>query len=342
MSASPSPITHHLRPSQVAAWLVWALYLVLLGGLAATLIGAIFAPGDPLARLRPLVVPGSIRDSLVRTHSIALASTLMVVVLGALFLLSWRSRPGPSLTPLLRAPLLLHGFPAALAYLIVFGNAGWLNRALQLLFGLRQSPLPLAFSIQALLLFFTIFGLPYFLAYTIQAIGADLADFEEAGRLLGAGPVGTFRRVTLPLVVPALRAAACLAYILVAGSLAVPMLIGGGRYSLLAAEVYIQATTMVDIPRASAFALGLVLTLLLALLVVERSIVVGVRLLSRATVTPTLSPREREHVPPLSPQRGRGPQVRRRRVGARVAVGSSRGWPSGTSGSGWCCSPSWW
>src|SRR5262249_32714485 len=139
----PSPITHHLAPA--LAWLVWALYLLLLAGLSANLIAAMFAPGaDPLARLSPLVASGSIRDSMVRTHTISLASTLLVVVIGAIFLLSWRSRPGPSLTPLLRAPLLLHGFPAALAYLIVFGNAGWLNRALQLAFGLRQSPLPLA------------------------------------------------------------------------------------------------------------------------------------------------------------------------------------------------------
>ncbi|MCC7372818.1 MAG: iron ABC transporter permease [Chloroflexi bacterium] len=264
----------------LAAGAVWGLYLLLLLGLIGALVVSAAAPGNVGGRFLPLVAPGSVREALVRTHAVASVATLLVLVLGTLFLFCWRLRPGPSLTPILRAPLLLHGFPAALAYLIVFGNAGWLNRILQALLGLSQPPLPLAFSVEALLLFFSIFGLPYFLAYTIVAVGREAADFEDTGRLLGAGPFETFRRVTLPLTGPALRAAACLAYILVAGSLAVPMLIGGARHALLSAEIFSQLTSFADVSRASALALGLALTLFVALTLVERLVAAGVRLLA--------------------------------------------------------------
>lgn len=269
----------------LAAGAVWGLYLLLLVGLVGALVVSAVAPGNVSGRFSPLVVPGSAREALVRTHAVASAATLSVLALGTLFLFCWRLRPGPALTPILRAPLLLHGFPAALAYLIVFGNAGWLNRMLQAVLGLAQPPLPLAFSVEALLLFFSIFGLPYFLAYTIVAVGREAADFEDTGRLLGAGPLETFRRVTLPLIGPALRAAACLAYILVAGSLAVPMLIGGARHALLSAEIFSQLTAFADVSRASALALGLALTLFVALTLVERLVAAGVRLLASGRLT---------------------------------------------------------
>src|SRR6185436_7125571 len=124
-----------------------------------------------------------------------------------------------------------------------------------------------------------IFGLPYFLAYTIVAVGREAGDFEDASRLLGAGPFETFRRVTVPLIGPALRAAACLSYILVAGSLAVPMLIGGARYALFSAEIYTQLTTFANVSRAAALALGLVVTLFVALLLVERLVALGIRVI---------------------------------------------------------------
>ena len=149
------------RPSvaDLIGWLVWLLaglgFVALLGALAVAALGSPAA----LQNLTAIVTVSNLRDALIRTYVVAMGSAVLVLVAGALFIFAWRLDPRERFTPLLRAPLLLHGFPAGLAFLVVFGNAGWLNRSLQLSLHLSGPPLPLAFTLQGLLLFFVIFGL---------------------------------------------------------------------------------------------------------------------------------------------------------------------------------------
>jgi len=186
--------------ADAAGWLVWSLAGLSLLGLLGALVAA--ALGSPTAaqNLLAIVASDSLRAALLRTYAVALGSSLLVLVAGTLFIFSWRLDPRERLVPLVRAPLLLHGFPAGLAFLVVCGNAGWLNRSLQLSLHLSGPPVPLAFTVQWLVLFFVIFGLPYLLAYTLFAIRPDIAELEDAARLLGCGPAEAFRRVTLPLL----------------------------------------------------------------------------------------------------------------------------------------------
>jgi ABC-type Fe3+ transport system permease subunit len=263
------------RRSDVLAWAVWLAYLAYLGVMLSSLIVASAGAGGAASRFLVLFTAPSVREALIRTHVVSGLSTGLVLVAGVGFLFSWRLRPIPGLNVLLRAPLLLHGFPAALAYLIVFGNAGWINRTLQWVFGLSQAPLPLAFTLQALILFFLLFGLPYFLAYTLHGIGPEVADLEDAARLLGAGPAEVFRRVTLPLLSGHLKAALSLVYILAAGSLSVPMVIGGARNSLLTAEIYGLVVTFSDMAGAAALSLGLIVSLVFPLILIDRVIAWG-------------------------------------------------------------------
>lgn len=190
---SPSEAARVTRAARSWRPWAWGLYLALLLGLVGTLMAAAFARRR-VARFSPLVTArGGVREALLPDarrrecwHAGSAGPGDAVPVLLA------STTPGPSLTPILRAPLLLHGFPAALAYLIVFGETpGWLNRLLQAIFGLSQPPLPLAFSVEALLLFFSIFGLPYFLAYTIVAIGREAAELEYRGGCSAPAPPET-------------------------------------------------------------------------------------------------------------------------------------------------------
>lgn len=238
--------------------------------MVSALVAASFLPGGAIHRFGELFTVPAYREALIRTHVVGAVSTSLVMIAGVCFLFSWRLRSAPGLSVLLRAPLLLHGFPAALAYLIVFGNAGWINRILQLLLGLPQPPLPLVFTPQALILFFVVFGLPYFLVCTVHGIGAEAADLEDTARLLGCGPGEAFRRITLPLLAPHLKAALSLVYILAAGSLSVPMVIGGGKNALITAEIYGLVTTFADVSSAAALSLGLLATLVIPLLLIDR------------------------------------------------------------------------
>ncbi|HWQ08144.1 MAG TPA: hypothetical protein VN436_03515, partial [Holophaga sp.] len=188
------------RIRSLAALVPWLGYATIIGALLATLIVAALDGGNGLARARELFTAPYLRESLLRTHFVAALSSASILVLGVLFLFSWRLRPSRGLATLVRSPLLLTGFPAALAYLILFGHAGWLNRVLQGLFGLSSPVLDLTYSLPALAFFFTIFGVPYFLAYTLHAISPALSDLEDSARLLGCSPGEAFRRVTLPLL----------------------------------------------------------------------------------------------------------------------------------------------
>ena len=277
---------------------VWLLALLVTAGVFGALIWAAARDPHVVQNLLSILTANSLRDALLRTYIVAIVSSLLVLVAGIAFIFAWRLDPREQLVPILRAPLLLHGFPAGMAFLVVFGNAGWINRVLQLTFHLSGPPLPLAFSVAGLIVFFVIFGLPYLLAYALFSIRRDIAELEDAARLLGCGPAEAYRRVTLPLLLGPLRTATALAFVLAAGSLSVPMIIGGGRASLLPAEIYGVIIGSGDIARAAALALGYVVALMPALLLIDRLTVWGVTWFTAASpkssVRTSLGERQRQ------------------------------------------------
>lgn len=268
------------RWSDNASRLVWLGYAAVIGTLVVTLIAAACGPEGFRGRAFALFTVPYLREAFLRTHLVAAISSSMVLLFGVLFIYSWRLRPSRGLVALMRAPLLLTGFPAALAFLIVFGHAGWLNRVLQGTFNLATPPLDVTYSLPALMLFFTIFGVPYLLAYTLHAIRPEMSDLEDAARILGCKPTEAFRRATLPLLAGPLRAAAALVYILDAGSLTVPMMIGGTRHSLLSAEIYNLIASFADIPQAATLSILFILSFLPPLFLLDRLVGLAIRWLS--------------------------------------------------------------
>jgi ABC-type spermidine/putrescine transport system permease subunit II len=60
----------------------------------------------------------------------------------------------------------------------------------------------------------SLWSLPVVFLVTRSALEGVDSDLERAARGLGAGPIRTFLRVTLPLIAPALGAAAVMAFVL--------------------------------------------------------------------------------------------------------------------------------
>lgn len=79
-------------------------------------------------------------------------------------------------------------------------------------------------------------------------------DFEAAARVLGAGPWATFRRVTFPLLKPAIAAATSIVFLFTFTSFGVVLILGGFRFSTLEVEIYRQAVSVFDLPLAAALA----------------------------------------------------------------------------------------
>jgi len=92
------------------------------------------------------------------------------------------------------------------------------------------------------------------LAVVIRTVGAGFAaadtDLEGAARLLGAGPFSAARRVTLPVVAPAIAAAGIVVFLFCLTSFGVIVLLGGGRVSTVEVEIWTRATRQFDLSGA--------------------------------------------------------------------------------------------
>ncbi len=104
-------------------------------------------------------------------------------------------------------------FLGATSWILLAGpKAGWLNRAFMALFGTDWGPLNI-YSFPGIIFVLAIYSFPYVFVFTVSALDLISTEMEEAASILGAGRLRTIRRVTLPLVLPAILAASALVFL---------------------------------------------------------------------------------------------------------------------------------
>ncbi len=155
------------------------------------------------------------------------------------------------------------------AWMFLLRDTGLINAFLQHL-GLIHSPLPLLYNNGAVIL-----GLVYaYLPFTVLPLYATLERLDpsllEAAADLGAKPLDSLLRVTLPLAAPGFLAGAVLVFIPCLGSYLTPDLLGGGRTVLIGNLIQNQFTTARDWPFGSAASLVMMALVMLLLLVLLR------------------------------------------------------------------------
>ena len=96
-------------------------------------------------------------------------------------------------------------------------------------------------------------------AVVVRIVGAWWARLDprlwDAAATLGASPVERLRSVTLPLLRPALAAAAALVFLFSFTSFGVILILGGPSYATLETEIYTQAVRLFDLPTAAVLSL---------------------------------------------------------------------------------------
>ena len=119
------------------------------------------------------------------------------------------------------------------------------------------------------------------LAYLLMSAALQSIDprLEEASAIAGGGTWPTFRRITLPLVLPAAAAAALLLFIQTVESFEVPLLLGGrARVSVYTTEVYFNTSRMpTDWGLSSTYSMVLLLLAMVLLFVYFRLVRHGER-----------------------------------------------------------------
>jgi sulfate/thiosulfate transport system permease protein len=128
---------------------------------------------------------------------VAAGSTILNTVFGILCAL-WVVRRGGRVARLVEAfldvPLALSPVVVGLALLLVYGRTGWLGP------WFMDRGITILFDWPAIVLATVFVSLPFVARETIPVLRELGDDAEQAAATLGAGPIATFRRITLPSI----------------------------------------------------------------------------------------------------------------------------------------------
>ena len=218
----------------------WAIVPAVAGGLLVALpVVAMLVSIDP-RELPTLLTSRAALDALWLSLRTSAAATLLCLVLGvplALCLSRVRAFDNVVVRTLVTLPLVLPPVVAGIALLALFGRQGLLGQELSAL-GLR-----VAFSTTAVVLAQTFVSMPFLVVSLDGALRAVGDRHEGVAATLGASPSVVLRRVTLPLVRPALVSGTVLAFARSLGEFGATLTFAGslqGTTRTLPLEIYLQ------------------------------------------------------------------------------------------------------
>jgi molybdate transport system permease protein len=181
-----------VRP--VLALLFFAAVAVALGFVVLPVV-AIFTHVPPSELVSQLHSP-VVHDALIVSLKTIVAAQLAILLLGTptAYFLASRRFPGRSLlVTLVELPIVLPPAVAGIGLIVTFGRFGLLGSTLDFLH------VNVAFNQAAVVLAICLVAGPFYVRQAIAAFEAVDGNLVAASRTLGAGPVRTFFRVTLPL-----------------------------------------------------------------------------------------------------------------------------------------------
>ncbi len=200
----------------------------------------------------------SVRGILWFTLWQAALSTILTLILGlpAAYLFARYDFWGKSsLQALTSIPFVMPTLVVAAAFNALLGPRGWLNLALMEALDLSQPPIQFVNTLGAILLAHVFYNT----TIIIRMVGDFWSHLDprvgQAARVLGASGWCTLRSVTLPLLMPAITAAALLVFIFDFTSFGVILVLGGPRFATLEVEIYYQTISLFNLPLAAALSI---------------------------------------------------------------------------------------
>ena len=183
-----------------------------------------------LGHWREFMASPADREALTTSIVISLASVIASVLIGVplAFLLSRFEFPGRRiLKAVATLPAALPPLVGVIAFLFLYGESGLVTRAIQRLLGMVEAPWRLT-GVWAII--FVHAYTMYVYVFLFVSAGLDRFDttLDEAASGLGASSWQRLRRVTLPLLTPALAGSMLLVFMTSLGSFSAPYVFGGG------------------------------------------------------------------------------------------------------------------
>ena len=210
----------------------------------------------PWSELVDLVTSDVVVDALWLSLSTSVAATVIAVLLGVplAWVLARRTFPGRRvLRAVVTLPMVLPPVVGGAALLFALGRRGVVGEPLNDATGFL-----LPFSTWGVVVANVFVAMPFLVITVEGALEGMDRRFEHAASSLGASPLTVFRRVTLPMIAPALRAGAVLAWARALGEFGATVTFAGnlqGRTQTLPLAVFVT----LESDRDAAIAISLVL-----------------------------------------------------------------------------------
>jgi iron(III) transport system permease protein len=237
-SHATAAVLNRLRRGGLTPWLGGLIVLVVAGiviiPVAIVILSSFSAPTQgfvgnfTLEYLRAVV---SAANASLLTHTLIFtfgASAIAMVVATALaWLMTFADMPCRRVVRLIPlAPLLMPPLMRDTAWIQLYsGRDGLVNIGLEKVFGLHHAPFNI-FSLWGMTIDLGLNMVPITYIIVFPALNSLNRSLDEASRLSGAGTWRTLRRVTIPIIKPAMLSAFALCALVVAASFETPVLIG--------------------------------------------------------------------------------------------------------------------
>jgi iron(III) transport system permease protein len=261
-----------MRRRNLAAVLLALLLLWLVGWpLLVTVADALEAPGWTLRHFTEFARRPEEWQALWASLWISLATVGLAAAIGVplAFLFERTEFPGRrALGSLVALPVVLPPLVGVIAFLFLYGESGFVARALQALLHLAESPWRLS-GPAAVLLVHAYSMYVYFYLFTRAGLARLDAALLEAAAGLGASRTTILRRVTLPLLRPALTGAALLTFMTSLASFSAPYVFGGG-FRVMTTQI-VASRLNGDIPMAMVETVTLAAVALVGLALLQAS-----------------------------------------------------------------------
>jgi thiamine transport system permease protein len=190
------------------------------------------------------------RNVVIFTISQALASTVLTVLIGlpGAYIFANYDFPGKRvIRAVLTVPFVMPGIMVALGFVLLFGKEGFIAE-------LVGHDLGIVYSWKAILLAHSFYNFPIVVRMVSALWQRVNPHYEEMAEVLGAKGFTLFRKVTLPLISPAIFASAMLTFVFCFLSFSVPLILGGYQYVTIEVDIFSTIVTLLDFRTGAALA----------------------------------------------------------------------------------------
>jgi putative spermidine/putrescine transport system permease protein len=161
-------------------------------------------------------------------------------------------------------PLLSSSVVRAFAWIVILGRDGPLSDFL-IWIGVTDQPTQMLFTHAAVIVTVTQIELPLMILPLATSLTQIDPNLISASRSLGAGYWRTFRKIIVPLSLPGLMAGCALVFASSISAFITQAVIGGGKRMYMPLLIYQRALSLNDLRSASALAIVLLVTVLVAI-----------------------------------------------------------------------------